>query len=202
MGGAQRQAPVIVEIDDPVGRVRLTLDTVNKVAHKQELPEWQPQRVPRSVGMQASASLPPPAAGSTSGTQSSGVVASVVSSAAPVMAPRPGNMMPRLETASEDLGTQLIEGVAAKGTRRTTTWPAGSQGNDRPITSVNEMWMSDELKVMVLNKNNDPRSGEHTMKLVNLSRAEPDPSLFQAPPDYTVVEEKGEFTMKWGQQPQ
>jgi hypothetical protein len=35
-----------------------------------------------------------------------------------------------------------------------------------------------------------------------VNRSEPDPSLFQPPPDYTVIEETGDFTMKWGREKQ
>lgn len=66
------------------------------------------------------------------------------------------------------------------------TYPAGSMGNDGPITVVSEDWFSAELKVSVLSKSSDPRSGESTMKLTNLSQAEPDASLFQVPGDYTI----------------
>ena len=38
--------------------------------------------------------------------------------------------------------------------------------------------MSPELKVMILNKTSDPRNGDHTQKLIHVSRSEPDPSLF------------------------
>jgi hypothetical protein len=62
--------------------------------------------------------------------------------------------------------------------------------------------MSPELKVPGLVTNNDPRSGESTTKLINVNRSEPDPSLFQPPPDYTVIEETGDFTMKWGREKQ
>ncbi len=81
-------------------------------------------------------------------------------------------------------------------------WPVGAQGNDRPITTTTETWMSPDLKVMILYTSNDPRSGEHTQKLINISRSEPDPSLFQPPPDYTVVNETGEFAIRWGSQRQ
>jgi len=57
--------------------------------------------------------------------------------------------------------------------------------------------MSAELKVVILSKMSDPRSGEQTQKLINISRSEPDPSLFEPPPDYTVVDEKADFTIKW-----
>jgi hypothetical protein len=48
----------------------------------------------------------------------------------------------------------------------------------------------------------DPRSGEQTQKLINISRSEPDASLFQPPPDYTIVDEKADFTIQWGSQQQ
>ena len=35
----------------------------------------------------------------------------------------------------------------------------------------------------------DPRSGETTTKLENVSRTQPDPALFLPPPDYKIVDE-------------
>ncbi len=101
----------------------------------------------------------------------------------------------RPETSSEKMGSQLIEGVMADGIRATTTWPVGAQGNDRPIVVTSESWFSQDLKTAVLTRNSDPRNGENTLKLTNISRAEPDPSLFQPPPDYSTVDEKGPFTI-------
>ena len=57
--------------------------------------------------------------------------------------------------------------------------------------------MSRELKISVLSKHSDPRTGEMTFKIPNLSRAEPDASLFQPPPDYQVVEDNGPVTIKF-----
>jgi hypothetical protein len=56
--------------------------------------------------------------------------------------------------------------------------------------------------VVILSKMSDPRSGEQTQKLINISRSEPDASLFQPPPDYTIVDEKADFTIQWGSQQQ
>jgi hypothetical protein len=98
------------------------------------------------------------------------------------------------EVNKESLGTQTIEGVQAEGTRVTFTIPAGKIGNERPIVSVNERWYSPELQAVVLSRNTDPRMGETTYRLVNISRAEPDPSLFQLPSDYTVKENGYNFT--------
>jgi hypothetical protein len=81
----------------------------------------------------------------------------------------------------EDLGTQTIEGVSAQGRRDTITIPAGQIGNERPIEIVTEIWTSPELHTVVLRKHSDPRSGETVFRLTNISRSEPDPSLFQPP---------------------
>ena len=89
---------------------------------------------------------------------------------------------------SEDLGTQTMEGVIVQGRRTTVTYPAGSMGNDRDITNVSEIWSSQELRLMILQTHSDPRSGETTTKMENLSRTQPDPNLFLPPLDYKVVD--------------
>ena len=43
---------------------------------------------------------------------------------------------------TEQLGTKMIEGVSAEGTRTTTTIPAGKIGNERDINIVSERWFS------------------------------------------------------------
>jgi hypothetical protein len=162
------EGPTLINITDTVGWVRYTLDVPRKVAHRQMFPE----RVPVS----AVASRAP----------------------APVSQAAPATDLKTPQTVQEKLENQTIEGLLAEGTRTTTTWPEGSMGNDRPIAIVQEYWRSVELKVLVLNKWINPSSGESTEKLTNISRSEPDQSLFQPPPDYTIVDEKGSFTIKWG----
>lgn len=93
----------------------------------------------------------------------------------------------KYETKSEDLGTQNIEGVEAQGSRTTTIIPAGAVGNERPIEITYERWYSKELQLVVMSKNNDPRSGESTYRLTNIVRNEPDPSLFAVPTSYRIV---------------
>jgi TonB family protein len=80
----------------------------------------------------------------------------------------------------------MIEGVEAEGTRFTHTVPAGSMGNERPIEVTYERWYSKELQLDVLIKSVDPRSGESTQQMTNISLGEPDPALFEIPSDYTV----------------
>jgi hypothetical protein len=90
----------------------------------------------------------------------------------------------------ESLGMQVMEGVNAQGERRSSTIEAGAIGNDRPIQIVSERWYSPDLQVEVMTRHNDPRMGEEITRLTNINRAEPDPSLFQAPAGYQLVEGK------------
>jgi hypothetical protein len=86
----------------------------------------------------------------------------------------------------EQLGTKTINGLQAEGTRVTHTIPAGRIGNEKPIEVVSERWYSSELQMPVLTTHNDPMMGIMTSKLVNVTRGEPDASLFQIPSDYKV----------------
>jgi hypothetical protein len=86
----------------------------------------------------------------------------------------------------EQLGMQTVEGVAAEGTRTTTTIPAGQIGNERDINIVSERWVSPDLGVLVMSKRSDPRMGETVYKLTNVNRSEPAHALFEVPADYTV----------------
>ena len=90
------------------------------------------------------------------------------------------------DSKREDLGTQIIEGVAAQGTRTTTTIPVGTIGNEQPLTIVSEQWFAPDLQVLVLTRHSDPRSGETVYRLTGIVRAEPDRTLFEVPADYTV----------------
>ncbi|HEY6393229.1 MAG TPA: hypothetical protein VIX89_18250 [Bryobacteraceae bacterium] len=97
--------------------------------------------------------------------------------------------VPEPNTKSEELGLQVMEGVSVQGKRVTRTIPAGEIGNDRALEIVTETWFSPELQVVVMSRTTDPRSGDSVYKLTNVSRAEPDRSLFEVPADYQVREE-------------
>lgn len=89
---------------------------------------------------------------------------------------------------TESLGKQNVEGVEAEGTRNTVEIPAGEIGNERAIEIVFERWYSPELQLVVMTKHSDPRFGETTYRLTNISRAEPARELFELPADYTLQE--------------
>jgi hypothetical protein len=107
--------------------------------------------------------------------------------AVPAMPPMPTQGNSKWETRTEQLGTQNFEGVDAEGTRTITTIPADAIGNERPIEIVYERWYSNELQMIVYSKHSDPRFGEQTYRLTNINRSEPDPSLFQVPNSYRLM---------------
>jgi hypothetical protein len=91
-------------------------------------------------------------------------------------------------TQQEELGVESLNGVLATHTRNTLTIPQGQIGNNRDIHVVNERWYSDDLQMLVKTVNSDPRFGENTYQLTNISRDEPDASLFQIPADYKIMD--------------
>jgi hypothetical protein len=193
---------VIIEIMDPVGGFKYTLDTETKTAHRQVLSTPQSrmamaaqQRPAADTAAVRSGTMFAPSTGVGGGGRGSeGQLSSVTWGPAGAGAAA-AETRPRI--AHEELGTQSFDGTMAKGTRTTMTYPAGSVGNDRDFSSVSENWMAPDLKITILSKNNDPRNGEFTMRLENLSRALPDPVLFMVPADYAVVDEAGGFTIQF-----
>jgi hypothetical protein len=202
-GGSNVDSSLLVEISDPVAGVDYVLDTQHKIAHRTQRAGMPPRPGGGGAGGGGTISANTVAAGSgpvsppsTGGTFRVG--GAVGASATPAPAAATSGAAPaRPEIRSEELGNQMIEGVMARGTRRVETWPTGSQGNDRPFESVRETWDSPDLREMVLFKSSDPRRGENTIKLVHIDTSEPPISLFQAPADYTVVDESAPFEIQW-----
>ncbi len=98
------------------------------------------------------------------------------------------------DARTESLGQQTIEGGTAEGTRSVETIPAGRNGNDRATQIVSERWYAPQLQVVVLTRHSDPRFGETTYRLTNISRDEPDAAAFTVPSDLVVKEgPSGEF---------
>jgi hypothetical protein len=109
----------------------------------------------------------------------------------------PGGDQPD-EAKTESLGTQVMEGVVVEGKRVTRTIPAGQIGNTQPIEITSEVWTSPDLQVVVMSKHSDPRFGETTYQLTGIQRAEPDHSLFEIPPGYTVKNMPAPMTLHTG----
>jgi len=191
-------APHLVFIQDPVAQVSYTLDLTNKTAQKM-------------------ATTPPPAAADASGasvvTKEKYLVqmgaAGAASTGGPIPPPlrlalpdspaaaEPGVMMFQktiigdngfAKATTEDLGSQSMQGVIVTGKRTTRTIPKDQIGNDAPISIVTEVWTSPDLQTVVYSKRTDPRMGEQTFQLTNITRSEPDPSLFIVPAGFTVTD--------------
>jgi hypothetical protein len=179
-GAVMVSAPSFIEIADPVAGYRYMLDQHNQVARRTP---WSPvfRRPSRTV----------------SASSATGAAFSATPQPTNILPPNPAatasstvSARPHPEISHEALGTQTIEGITAEGTRITTTYPEGFMGNDRPITVMSETWTSPDLKVILMSKVSDPRNGESTTRLTNISQTDPDPSLFEVPPGYSTVDEQ------------
>jgi hypothetical protein len=173
-GGAAAQTGqsprTFVTINDPVGRVMRVLDPQTKTA--QEFP---------LRGGRAGAGRGGAGARAFQGRKG----------ASTDVAAGTGKRANNPNVVTENLAMQTINGVQATGVRTTRTIPAGQIGNAQPVQIVHEVWTSLDLKIPVMVKTTDPRNGTTTRQLTNITRAEPDPALFQAPSDYTVTRAGG-----------
>ena len=98
----------------------------------------------------------------------------------------------------ESLGTQMINGVNAEGTKYTRTIPVGQIGNDRALTVVKEEWYSPDLQMIVQSKHTDPMFGQTVYSLTNIQRTAPNASLFSVPAGYTVKDAPAVRTFRKG----
>ena len=90
----------------------------------------------------------------------------------------------------EDLGHQTIEGYDAQGVRTTRPMHMLLNGEGTAGTSTRETWCSEELGVMLLQVTQvtAPTRTKTEIKFTKIVPGEPDPALFQIPPDYRIVE--------------
>ncbi|PYU26164.1 MAG: hypothetical protein DMG32_10360 [Acidobacteria bacterium] len=170
-------APHLVFIHDPEAQSSYTLNLTDKTAHK-----MPPMPLPPSGG--------PGLGGSNTFFIQTGEAATPPGPLPPpvIVTRKAFPKADKGQVNTEDLGSQTMEGVFVTGVRTTSTIPAGQIGNEKPITIVTEVWTSPDLKTIVYSKRSDPRMGEQTFQLTNISRAEPDPSLFSVPADFKIVE--------------
>ena len=188
------KAPSITSINDPVSGEHFILDNNRKTATKMTMPKIALSGKPgekREVRVEMRHMGP---AGS-SATAATTVDHDVMIAGPAVMAT--GAVQTHrvaghaLDAKSESLGKQMIEGVECEGTRETVTIPAGQMGNERPLVSVTERWVSAKLGMDVLRKHTDPRFGETNYRLTRIVQADQPRSLFEVPADYKVEEGGG-----------
>jgi hypothetical protein len=88
-------------------------------------------------------------------------------------------------TKEEDLGIHEIDGVPVHGVRETQEIPA-EDGVDKPILIIDEYWYSEDLRINLVIKHSDPRTGSVAMTVAQIKRTEPDPARFEIPEGYTL----------------
>jgi len=99
-----------------------------------------------------------------------------------------------LNTRIEELGKKMIEGELVQGQRLTRTFVQADCRGSLSLyrcphhVTVTEIWSSRDLKMAVLYKHSDPQDGDTITRLTNIDRSEPEPSLFEVPPDYATVD--------------
>jgi hypothetical protein len=82
-----------------------------------------------------------------------------------------------------------IEGVAAHGVRLKMSSGALVSGDSSSGVSITDRLCSDDLSAVVLTVYESTNTGaKTTIAMQKIERTEPDPALFQIPPNYTVTE--------------
>jgi hypothetical protein len=89
-------------------------------------------------------------------------------------------------TSTTSLGDKQINGLNVTGSRIVRTIPVGVLGNEKPITSTVEQWISSDLGMIVQFSETSSVGGSVTLSLNQIVRGEPDPTLFSIPTDYKV----------------
>jgi hypothetical protein len=152
-----------VVIFDPVGGFSYTLDTQSKTYTKAPL-----------SGNETSYSI------AVAGNR-------VSTTSVSISGDQPSRLAPRTrDGVEEEIPAQMVNGTLARGSRITTTIPAGSIGNNRDLKVVTERWYSDDMQLLLKSTNSDPRFGTTTYELKDLTQGRPDPALFQVPADYRL----------------
>jgi hypothetical protein len=100
----------------------------------------------------------------------------------PEATPAGETLQPSEFAKKEDLGIQEVDGIPARGIREVQTIPA--EGNDKEIVVSDEYWYSDDLRINLLIKHNDPRTGSATLRVAHVQRTEPDAAMFEIPSNY------------------
>jgi hypothetical protein len=90
-------------------------------------------------------------------------------------------------TSTVSLGQKVVNGLSATGCRIVRTIPEGVLGNEKPITSTTEQWVSSDLGVAVQVAETSSIGGSVTVNLEQAVLSEPEASLFTVPTQYKTM---------------
>jgi hypothetical protein len=162
-----RDSPYMTTIMDPICGCEYVLDPGNKIAHRLVGVHIGTTPVPQS-GSQARGS---------EGLQTATVPANAV------------------VAHTEDLGTRTMQGLSARGTKTTISYPPGTlENNDHTIVAETETWVASSLGNLSVSEHTvTPNRPDSSYTLENVVVGEPKAELFMPPPDYRIVEETSDF---------
>ena len=84
-----------------------------------------------------------------------------------------------------------MDGLSVQTTSLRRIIQPGEAGNDAPLEIVSEVSYSPDLQEPILTRTVDPRTGETTIQLRDIQRAEPAHSLFEVPAGFTIPQGDG-----------
>ena len=128
-------------------------------------------------------------------------VAQSVTLSARQLAERKPFTAPLAGATDTDLGDSTMSGVTVHGVRRTRTINSGMSTTAKPIATTDEYWYSQDLHLIMLEKHDDPRTGEQIVTVMNVQRSEPPVQLFAPPSSYRVVDMTSTGTNNAGNDP-
>jgi len=172
-----------VRVSDPANRVSSTWDYEGKFASLT-------RRLMSAPGH--SSCLPPPPGNVSAGLTSAGQASVDSSPPGGASASERARAHANVNTTIEQLGTQPIQGLEARGTRITQTTLAPGINNNQPVVSTRESWQANVngIALTLREVDDDLQNGKRTTELVKFSLAEPDLASFEPPEGFEISNQK------------
>jgi hypothetical protein len=97
----------------------------------------------------------------------------------------PVSLVPIVE---EYFGVESVDGMRGQHYRVSEEYPIGDDYRcQKPHVVISDYWYSSELRITIVARYFDSRIGLTTTRFTDITRAEPDPALFEVPPEYKIV---------------
>ena len=98
-----------------------------------------------------------------------------------------GRVLAQKNDSVEEIGMDYMDGTDVKHFRERRIVSFGDAGNESSVATVYEYWYAPGLKVNLMSKRTDPRTGMQMARLKEIKRVEPNASLFEIPAGYKVI---------------
>ncbi len=89
------------------------------------------------------------------------------------------------------LGLDTFDDQEVQRSRETFSFFSQTIGNTKTILRTVEYWYSSQLGVNLQVKRHDPRDGDQTLWLTDLTLSAPDPTTFEIPQGYKIIDHRG-----------